>query len=450
LAGAGAAGALAFLVFWPSIGNEFVLWDDSVLIYENPRIRSLDTEFFRWAFSSTALAAWYPLTLASFALDYALFGLDPRGFHLTNVVLHSANTFLVAIIAFRLVTFAGAPDIRDGGADAACAASGAGSAGQAALAPLAAAVATALLFALHPLRVESVAWTAERKDVLYAFFYLSSVLAYLSYSRRGAKERSRALFYLVSLLLFACSLMSKAMAVTLPLVLLILDWYPLRRLGPKMEVDVEGEAGWKATHRVIIEKTPFFILSLVVSIIALSTHGPAGQAREAAGSSGLGIIERIVLVTSNYVFYLYKLLLPLDLAPLYPFSGVVRVLSFEYLAPLVLISTVTAGAVLYRKKCRGLSAAWAYYLVTLLPVIGVFTIGGEFTVADRYSYLASIGPFIVAGFVAGCAFEGGRKRSCRVAAVAGVLAVSALFSVLTIKGTHVWKDSITLWSRVRA
>ncbi|MBI5598748.1 MAG: hypothetical protein HY890_03310, partial [Deltaproteobacteria bacterium] len=202
---------IAFLVFMQSLGYDFVIWDDNILISENRNIQTLDPKFFKWVFTSVGITTWYPVTLISFAIDYAVWGPDAQGFHLTNIIFHSFNVFLVFILTVRLVEHASPAPY--GGLNKKA---------------FIAALTTALLFGLHPLRIESVVWIAERKDVLYGFFFLLSVISYLRYvSSDGSKKKA---FYYASLVLFAMSFMSKPMAITLPVVLLILDFYPLDRL----------------------------------------------------------------------------------------------------------------------------------------------------------------------------------------------------------------------------
>jgi tetratricopeptide (TPR) repeat protein len=414
LAAAAVTAGAAFVVFLPSLSNEFLLWDDNRLIYENPYIRTLDLEFFRWAFSAVVIASWYPLTLISFALDYAVWGPDPWGFHLTSVVLHSTNTFLVTVLVIRLVRIGrGRGEGLDGTA-------------------LAAGLVTALLFALHPLRVESVVWAAERKDVLYALFYLLSVLAYLRYT---SKTPTSVPFYVASVVLFAMSLMSKPMAVTLPLVLLILDFYPLKRIST---------GGWlRDSAKMVVEKAPYFILSVAVALVTYWTHISRGApgAREIIPLTG-----RFAVAVSGYIFYLKKTLLPLGLAPYYPYPEGVSILSFEYAGSMALFSAVTALALATVKRNRVFAAAWLYYLVALVPVIGSMKGGDMVFAADRYTYLPCLGLFILPGLLAGRAFEGSLHKNLRPLAVAAVLVVSAVLAALTVRQTAVWKDTVTLWS----
>ncbi len=223
---AAAAALLAAGVYAPSLRNDFVNWDDGLYVYGNPFIRRLDGRFLGWAFTTFRASNWHPLTWISHALDYTLWGLNPLGHHLTSVVLHAVNVFLVVLLAFRLIEAgrermsSGAPSLPDGQGG------------------LIAAGMTGLLFGIHPLHVESVAWVNERKDLLCALFFLLSILSYTLPERTSAESgasggggaRPFGRHYLLSLIFFLLALLSKPMAVSLPLVLLVLDWYPFKRI----------------------------------------------------------------------------------------------------------------------------------------------------------------------------------------------------------------------------
>jgi tetratricopeptide (TPR) repeat protein len=416
-AAAAAAAAAAFLVFLSALSNSFVGWDETFLLSQNPGLRSLDLAFMKWAFTTVVIGSWYPLVHISFALDNALWGGDPWGFHLTNVILHSANTFLVLILVTRLVELG----------------RGRKEGGEFDRFPLAAGVVTALLFALHPLRVESVVWVAERKDVLYSLFYLSSVLAYLGYARQNSTRR---VYYTASLVFFAMSLMSKPMAVTLPVVLLIIDFCPLGRL--RLGGGRGGPKKIKDAKRVLVEKVPFFILSLSVSFITITHH--SFKLFTTSGPDMLERVPRYLAAVGGYLFYLKKMVLPLWLAPEYPPPVKGPLFPLEYSAYALLLIAITVYAVRSLKKNMVFSAAWFYYLVTLLPVIM------RSNPADRYTYLASLGPFLLVGLFTARAFEGGAKKYLHPLTAAAVVVVSLTLSALTVRQTAVWKDAISLWS----
>jgi len=405
---AAAAALLAFAVYLPTLANGFVNWDDPTYIYKNEMIRSMDPEFFRWAFTSVVSGNWHPLTMISHAVDYALWGLAPWGHHLTSILIHAVNTALVFFLTLRLVNMAaGAEGTRGGAAGG-----------------LAAAFIASVLFAVHPLHVESVAWLSERKDLLSALFYFLSLLAYLGYSRGGGRGL---LSYCLSLLFLALSLMSKPMAVSLPLLLLILDWYPLGRLG----------RGRGRTLRVAAEKLPFFALAVVFSLVALWGQG---QAAAVSSLEAAPLASRLLVAARGYIFYLFKMFVPAGLAPYYPYPGEVRLLGPELLGPVVIFAALTALAAVSIRRKRWFAAAWLAYLVTLAPVAGIVKIGAM-AAADRYFYIPGVAPLALIG--AGAAALGRARKRGMIAAV--VVAAAAL-SVLTVRQTGVWKDSITLWT----
>jgi len=404
LAAALASFIAAFLVYLPSLKGGFVLYDDDQYILNNRFIRTLDLAFLKKAFTTVVAANWHPLTVISYAVDYRLWGLYPTGYHLENVVLHAINTALVAMLAYRLYGIALGPRKDDPARQAF------------------AGLAAALLFALHPLHVESVAWISERKDVLYAFFFLLSAISYLSYVQTG---RGKAVPYLLSLAFFILSLLSKPMAVTLPLVLLILDFYPLGRLYD-----------FFTNIRIVGEKLPFFILSIGSAVLTIWAQ---------RSSSILPTLEMVPLsaraagVVRGYAFYVWKMFAPVGLAPFYPRPNAADAFDHVFVISAVAVLAITIFVFWGRKKA--LIAAWLYYIVTLIPVIGIVQAGDQ-AAADRYTYLPLLGFFILAGSFAGGLFV--RKKAV---AVIMLLAVAVPLSYQTIRQEGFWKDSISLWSR---
>ncbi|MDP2690003.1 MAG: hypothetical protein Q8P48_07820, partial [Deltaproteobacteria bacterium] len=270
---------ITFLAYLPSLQNGFVNWDDLDYVYENELIRSIDLNFIKTILTTPLVYNWHPLTMFSYAVDYSLWGLDPLGYHLVNIVIHSIDTALVFLLALRLACIAGEERGESEGT----------STGR-----LAAALVAAALFGLHPLHVESVSWISERKDGLCAFFFLSSALMYLKYA--GATP-GKGRYYACSLLLFIPALMSKSMAVTLPAVLLILDFYPLRR---------------RLTPKLLYEKAPFFLLSLLVSALTIWAQREGGAL---VGINAYPAPWRAVIALRAHAFYIYKMLAPINLAP---------------------------------------------------------------------------------------------------------------------------------------
>jgi tetratricopeptide (TPR) repeat protein len=422
---AAAAAIVAVLAFLPALRNGFVGWDDDIYITQNREIRSIGLPFLRWAFFGFDISGnWHPLTWISHALDRAFWGLDPMGHHLTSVVLHGLNTFLVALLAGRLLETGGTRDLRTGGRSL-----------------LIAAGTTALLFGIHPLRVESVVWVAERKDVLCAVFFLASLLAWTVFatapgnSRPSARpSRFRDRRYLASLGLFLLALLAKPMAVTLPLVLLILDWHPYRRITTA-----------RSLRAAVVEKVPFLLLSLLSAVMTLRAHR---LVKAVAEQELVPLASRVVLAADALVQYLFKTLWPFDLSPFYAHPLAVEPFSLRYLLPAALVLGATAAAVAAARRSRIWPAAWAYYVIMLLPVLGIVQIGSQ-AMADRYTYLPGIAPALLLGITASRVDGWAQGRRPAVAFLAApAIALMLVLAVLTVRQTAVWKDGVTLWTSV--
>ena len=443
------AAAVAFLTFFnylSSLQNEFVEWDDSRYVFENPHIRSFDLTFLKWAFFDFYAANWHPLTWISHSLDYALWGLNPLGHHLTNNILHSVNTLLVVVLVVRLVEASKPASWK---ADKLTSFH---------YSHFIAAGVTGLLFGIHPVHVESVAWVAERKDLLCALFYLLSVLAYLRYAAaillQGAKDNVQraerkeqgavsSVRYapgpmLCALCFFILALLSKPMAVSLPLVLLILDWYPLNRVD-----------SLKTFRAAFIEKLPFIFLSVISSILTIMAQN-AEKAMQMM--EFVQLQTRAIVAARSLIAYLWKMAVPLDLIPYYPYPKDPSFFSFEYLSAVVLVAGVTAACIIAAKKQKLWLSVWGYFVITLLPVIGIVQVGGQ-SMADRYTYLPSIGPFLLIGFAAAwisTKWYEPKKRDkiVMLSSVAVALFVVVSMSFLTVSQIGIWKNSIALWSYV--
>lgn len=409
-----------FITYLPALTNGFVNWDDDEYVLYNPNIKSINIGFFKWVLTSYFFTNWHPLTIFSLAVDYSIWGLNPFGYHLTNVVLHVLNTSLVFILALKLIklrittsenrtdVLPYAPIIKSG---------------------LITAAVTALLFGIHPLHVESVAWVSERKDVLCAFFFLSTILAYLRYASNAKGKR---LYYTLSLTFFLLALMSKAMAVTLPVALLILDLYPLERLAAKGSL-----------KKLLTEKIPFLLLSLISSLMAVSAQESAGAL---VTMEQFPLVSRLFVTMHSYIFYIAKMAFPSNLAPFYPYPSSTEVFSFAYVCSAMSFVTVTILCIWKFRKNRLFSSIWLYYVATLLPVIGVVK-AGEFAAADRYTYLPSLSLFLLAGIGVGALFERVPKRVSRGMVFTILLVLFGFFMSGTAKQIAVWRDSITLWNR---
>ena len=422
---------VTFVVFLPALQNKFVSWDDNLYIYENPHIRSLDFALLKWSFADTKLM-YVPLTKISHALVYALWGLNPVGHHLINVLLHGLNTFLVVILIMSLVRHFYGIEEKDFSFE---------KYKSFYLRAVVAASVTGLLFGLHPLHVESVAWVTERKDVLYSFFALLSLIFYLKYASVSLNKQ-RSLYYCICLLFFSFALLSKAMAVTLPAILLIIDVYPLRRF--------KVEARLKSQLKLLIEKLPFFCLSLIYTIITIAAYAEQSKLRPV---EKYPFAQRIYGSFHEVCFYLYKMVFPVKLVPFYPYPSKMSFLSLEYAGSFIAVVVITAFCVYsWKKNRRVYLAVWVYYIVSLLPTLGIIQVG-KTAGADRYTYLPSIGPFLVMGLIAAATYEKVAnlkqwRLPLKMASV--VIAVTALISIsyITIQQIGVWKDSLVFWNYV--
>ncbi len=428
---------LTFIIYLPALRNEFVYWDDNIYIFDNPHIRSLDGTLVRWAFFHFYEANWFPITWISHALDNALWGMNSLGHHLTNIILHAINTALVVLLALKLLEI-----VRERSEEKT---SGSFLYDRTIL--IAAGV-TGLLFGIHPVHVESVAWVSERKDLLCALFFLLSIMAYVNAVRRrehsaegagqsGEKKRTlRAL--LPALCFFVLALLSKPMAVSLPVVLLILDWYPFGRIRSAGTLLKAG-----------IEKFPFFVLSLASSIITILAQR-FGNAIVSMNIVPLSI--RLLVAVQSLIGYLQKMLLPSELTPLYTYPRDVSLFSFRYALSLLLVAGVTVVSAVMVKRQKLWLSVWGFYVVMIIPVLGIIQVGNQ-PMADRYTYLPSLGPFFILGL--GAAWTSEKLfRDVRwgifiksVTVLAGSLLVFSL-SYMTLHQIAVWRDSLSLWTAV--
>jgi Tfp pilus assembly protein PilF len=424
---------ITILVYLPSLQNDFVNWDDGKYVYENPNIQHIGLKSIRWMFTTFHASNWHPLTWFSHAIDYAMWGLNPMGHHLTSIIFHGLNTFLVVILITNFVNFGRGNNLKSLPTKHKRASH---------TVSLVTGAIVGLLFGLHPLHVESVAWISERKDVLYAFLFLLSILSYLKYTSSSLLQRQRILYYSFCLLSFVLSLMSKPMAVTLPVVLIILDFYPLGRLDLK--------SAFTSKRKLLMEKVPFFGLSLASSVITIIAQQ---KGRALTSLEVIPFSDRILMAIRALVFYLYKIFWPAKLAPLYPYPAKISFFTLEYLLALAIVFIITAFSVYLWRKQRIWLAVWTFYLVTLLPVLGLIQVGRQ-SAADRYTYLVCLGPFLIIGSgvakLAGKVFSKDLRLDFRKLFVflLGPLILLILLSNLTINQIGIWKDSITLWKTV--
>ncbi len=355
---------------------------------------------------------WIPVTWLTFGLDHALWGMDPFGYHLTNVLLHTANAALFYLVALRLLRL-GAPAARAG-------------------AIRVGAIVAALFFALHPLRVESVAWVTERRDVLSALFYLLTVLAYLRACAAQGPPRRR--WLLASLGAYALGLLSKSLIMSLPFVLLALDVYPLQR----------ARGSWR---RVLLEKLPYLLMAIaaaVISVVVVVTK------LGLTSSSTYPPPARAAMALYSLAFYLGKTLVPVLLSPMYELPARVEPTSLRFLAPALFAIVLTVGLVLARRSWPAVLAAWLVYGVTLAPVSGIVHNGPQL-VADRYSYLACLGIAVLLGAgVAGAVESPTISRLARAGVVLVGFVWIAGLALLTLQQLPVWRDAEEIWKRALA
>lgn len=408
-----ALAALTFVVFLPSLWNGFVDLDDLDNLIRNPSYRGLGLEQLRWAFTNYHMGLYLPLTWLSFGADFLLWGMEPRGYHLTNLLLHCANAALfyaVALDLLRRVWAAGVPlgTLRAGAAFA------------------------ALAFAVHPLRVESVVWATERRDVLCLLFFLGTVRGYLSYADAQAGSRRAARLYWATAALYAASLLSKPMGVSLPFVLLILDAYPLRR----------------APRERLAEKAPLFLLALLVAINTVVGR----RVEQNTVLPDYSLLQHLAFVCRNYAFYLWKTLLPYGLSPLY--EAPVRLDPWSW--PSLLSAFAVGGLSVAFARLRGSFPAglanWSFYLVTLAPVAG-FVRSGPVSAADRYSYFGCLGWALLAGgglvrLLALPALKA--RRSAQSFALTACALLGVAYAPASWKQTLVWRNSASLWRQALA
>lgn len=393
-------------VFLPALSPEFVNWDDPDAFLENPHYRGLGPRQLAWMFTTFHMGHYMPLAWLTLGWDYAVWGMSAWGYHLTNLLLHAGTALALYFLSLRLLRLALEPSAGGG------------------IRLRLGAAAAALFFAVHPLRAESVGWITERRDVLSGLFYIGAVLAYVKAVQDGRRHVG---LYWTAVALFVGALLSKSITATLPVVLLVLDIYPLRRLG--------GRAGW-ARWTVWAEKLPFFVLGIAASALAFVALFPLGNMRSLAGMSPL---LRVVLALYSLAFYVWKTVWPTGLSPLYTFPLAVTYYHFA----LAIGGTLLAVALV--RRLPAFSASWIVYVVTLLPVSGLFHNGPQ-SVADRYSYLSCL-PWAlwVGAAVTWRPAPLPRARALATALRTVVAVVLLAFAFLAWQQAGIWHDSVALW-----
>jgi Flp pilus assembly protein TadD len=378
------------IVFAPAVAFEFVNFDDQGYVTGNPLVLSgLSPALFKAAFTSFIMDNWHPLTVISLAADIEVFGVNPAAMHAVNILLHAVNTALLCVLLQKMTTQRWLPFI------------------------------AALIFGLHPLRIESVAWISERKDVLSTFFWLATTLMYVSYCR----TRPSTTRYLLVVALFALGLMAKPMLVTLPFTLLLLDYWPLQRFGPTRAVSV---------IKILAEKLPLLTLAALVAFACYRAQ------HNALAGDDLNFGGKILRAASSVWEYLARTFVPVDLAAFYPPApgGYYTATSWIILTAIAVISVLLLRQ--YRTR-PWLAVGWAWFLGTLVPVIGLVQVGQQ-AFADRYTYIPHIGLLIAVIWGLAETFTS-RQR------LAGGVAATSICCLAVLSTMHLptWKDSLSLW-----
>ena len=412
-----------WLVFGQTLHHEFVNFDDDIYVYRNPTVtQGLSLTGIVWAFTHRHGDNWHPLTTLSHMLDCELYGLKPSGHHLTNLLLHAATAILLFLLLSNLTK---------------------------ALWPSAF---IAAVFAVHPLRVESVAWVAERKDVLSGLFFILTLGAYCRYVRwtevrrgmsevkplSGARVTLTSKDYRLALLLFALGLLSKPMLVTLPFVLVLLDYWPLNRFNP-----TSGNTIRSTVNRLAWEKVPFLLLSAASCVATILAQD---RLIESARNLNLSVWSRIGNALIAYATYIRQMIYPADLAVLYPHPG--NQLSVWTVGWCVaLLGFITVGVARGWRKRPYLLVGWLWFMGMLVPVIGLLQVGNQAR-ADRYTYLPQIGLYIMVAWGAVDLCGAWRHRRVVLSAAAALILASLL--VRARAQTRYWRDSVSLWKHTLA
>lgn len=377
---------ISFVIYLPVFNNKFLAWDDNLYIKDNPLIYSINLKDI---FSRYVMGNYHPLTILTFAIEYQFFGLNETGYHAVNLLLHLLN---VVLVFYSINLLVNKPTV---------------------------ALVAALLFGIHPLHVESVAWAAELKDLLYTFFFLASYIMYLKYLTSQQKK-----LYVFALLLFCLSLLSKAMAASLPVVLLLTDYFKGRKINAK----------------TLLEKGPFILLSIGFGIVAIWAQKSSG----ATDVVNFGFLERIVFACYGFITYIVQLFFPLHLSAYYPYpiKSTESLPAQYYLYPVLLIVLMTA--VFYSLRfTKKVFFGVGFFAVTVFLVLQLLPVGGAI-IADRYSYIPSIGIF----YLGGEGFNLLLNKKLRIPAFILLAIITVFFSIRTYTRCNIWKDDLTLWNDV--
>ena len=388
---------ITYLCFSNAFSNGFTNWDDNKYITNNLLIKSLSFDNIRNMFSTYVVGNYHPFAILSLAIDYHFYKLDPSGFHTTSILIHVLNVVLVFFLIKRL-------------------------SGKSITAFI-----SALLFGIHPMHVESVAWVAERKDVLYVLFYISSLYFYVLYRKLSHKKP---LFYLLTFILFIFSLLSKGQAVTLPVVLLLIDYF----------------TGQKISKKIIVEKIPFFIMSFIMGVVAIKAQVSSGSVVDLPHYS---LIEGVLFGSFSFLAYIFKMILPLNLSAFYPYPEIEKSLPFYYyLSPFFLLALVYFIFRLYKKN-KALVFGFGFYTINIILLLQLLPVGGAI-MAERYSYLSYLGLFFIIGYGINWIWQSNQEK---IKFYKYIIATFFIFYAIflgakTKERNKVWKNDETLWTDV--
>jgi tetratricopeptide (TPR) repeat protein len=394
---------IIILVVYLQVGShQFLNFDDDIYVTKNPHVASgISKENIAWAFTSVESYNWHPITWIAHMSDVQLYGMNPRGHHLTNVAFHMIATMLLFLLLLRLT------------------------------AGLWQSIFVAAMFALHPLHVESVAWIAERKDLLGALFWFLTLLFYAEYV-----ARSKPALYILTLFSFILGLMSKPMLVTLPVIMLLLDYWPLKRF-----CFMEEKPGWhqffSKAKTLVVEKIPFFACTLFSCLITIYAQQKGGAI---AALNVTSIWLRIENALVAYTMYIGKTLWPQNLAIYYPLPAAIPL--WQVLSSLLLLLLLSFAALRTWRRHPCFAVGWLWFLITLLPVIGIIQVGGQ-AMADRYMYLPAAGLFIMAAWGVPELTKGMRYQHILLALLAGVVVVASAATTWCQLGY--WQDNISIY-----
>lgn len=421
--------AITFVCFLPDLRNGLLDWDDSGYITNNEQIRELSFETIRWAFTEFYCNYWAPLTWLSLAVDYAFFGLNPVGYHLTNNCFHAVNAGLFMLLSLRLLRYHCVQTPPDTGDTPGISCNSQAS--------LYCSLLAALIFAIHPLRVESVVWATERKDVLSLFFGLLALLVYLRYVQAAAADdhdHKRPFLFVSSaaywgvVAFFSLSLFSKAMFLSLPVALLILDWFPLKRMS-------RGSA-----LKLILEKITLLIPAIATAMLIMQA-----TAATRVTYADVFLPSRILIVFNSLKTYLRLFVWPSDIRPVYLNPGNIF-LDFNGVISIIVILGITLFCFMNVRRKPLCLASWLLFLVTLSPMLSV---SGIHAMAPRFTYLPGLSLSFLAAFgVVTAVQKSAESRLVQVSIITGIGVVLLLLAAITVRDTAFWKNDITLWSRV--